>query len=581
MESRPSRGRLALALVAVCFACLIAAASASADAFGPQFQVTNWGPAGDVNWHASFSDLAYNPTTNQHLVVFIGSTTVDPQNPTNTGTDDVYGQLVDANGNDVGAPFRISDVSSDKDDFNPAQVIYNPTTNEYLVAWDEGEEVFVRRVSATGALLDTPQQVSQAGQPSNEDIETEAMAWSPDLGRYLVIWKGNADAQGIVFGQFVNADGTPAGSTDLTLGGSGTLHVDDAVGLTYNATDHEFFAVYRAKDTLSEYEIYAQRIDLGGNRAGPQDIRISHMGPDGSSQYSAKPPDVAWNSQTDQYLVGWTGDDNTPPLVRGENEVYAQLVGSDGSLVGTRIRISHMGPDGDTHFNAFRPRIVYNPNANQFLLTWHGDDNTPPLVDEEYQTYGQVLAADGTKVGTDQFRISQTVPTGTNDYNAARPTLDYNSQTCDYMTVWNTGDVGGSATNEVQEWEVFGSRVSAPPCPPTPAPPATPAKDTTAPTVAVAGVRRACVAKSLSVRVRASDASGVARVKVFVDGKRVVNTTKAKFTLHLSARKLKAGRHRLSILITDKAGNSRRATRRFSVCATAKPKRRAAPRFTG
>src|SRR3954454_16873937 len=75
---------------------------------------------------------------------------------------------------------------------------------------------------------------------------------------------------------------------------------------------------------------------------------------------------------------------------------------------------------------------------NQFLLTWHGDDNTPPLVDEEYQTYGQVLAADGTKVGTDQFRISQTAPTGTNDYNAARPTLDYNSQTCDYMTVWNT-----------------------------------------------------------------------------------------------------------------------------------------------
>jgi hypothetical protein len=61
----------------------------------------------------------------------------------------------------------------------------------------------------------------------------------------------------------------------------------------------------------------------------------------------------------------------------------------------------------------------------------------------------------------------------------------------------------------------------------------------------------------------------------------VLSTTKTRFRLHVSARKLKRGRHRLSILITDKAGNQRRITRRFSVCASAKPKRRVAPRFTG
>lgn len=584
MRSPTVRGRhlrrLALIVVLACSGCLIAASAASADAFGPQFQVTNWGPPGDVNWHAGFSDIAYNPTTNQHLVVFIASTTVDEQN-TDNSTDDVYGQLVDANGNDVGSAFQISTVSQQAYNYNPAQVIYNPTTNEFLVAWDQGEEVFVRRVSATGALLDAPQQVSQAGQPVNEDIETQAMAWSPDLGRYLVIWKGNNDSSGLVFGQFVNADGTAAGSTDLTLGGSGTLHVDDAIGLTYNATNHEFFAVYRAKDSIGEYEIYAQRIDLAGNRVGTEDIRISHMGPDGSTQYTAQPPDVAWNSQADQYLVGWTGSDNTPPLVAGEFEVYAQVVGADGSLIGGRVRVSHMGPDGSNKYGAFRPRVVYNPNANQYFLTWHGDDNTPPLVDNEFETYGQILAADGSKVGTDQFRISQTTPTGSNDYTATRPTADYNSQTCDYMTVWNTGDINGSSTNEVQEPEVFGSRVSAPPCPPPPAPPVVPAKDTTPPTGAVAGVRRACVAKSFRLHVHATDASGVARVRVFVDGKRVVSTTKTSFSVRVSARKLKAGRHRVSIRITDKAGNVRRITRRFSVCAAAKPRRHAAPRFTG
>lgn len=573
--------RVGLLAALVAATCLISTGSASADAFGPQFQVTNWGPAGDVNWHAGFSDIAYNPTTDTHLVVFIASTTVDDQN-TDNSTDDVYGQFVDENGNNVGSAFRISTVSQTIGNFNPAQVIYNPTTNEFLVAWDQGEEVFVRRVSATGALLDDPQQVSQAGQPSNEDIETEAIAWSADLGRYLVVWKGNSDSVGLLYGQFVNADGTAAGSTDLVLGGGPGLHVDDAVGLTYNATNHEFFAVYRAKDSVGEYEIYAQRIDLAGNRVGTQDIRVSHMGPDGSTQYATQPPDVAWNAQTNQYLVAWSANDNTPPLVQGEFEVYAQLVGADGSIAGNRIRVSHMGPDGNPNYDAFRPSVVYNPNANQWFVTWHGDDNTPPLVDNEYQTFGQILAVDGTKVGTDQFRISQTVPTGVADYDATRPTADYNSQTCDFMTVWNTGNLDTNVPGP-QDYEVFGSRVSAPACPPKPAPPAPapPAKDTTAPTVAVAGVRRACIAKSFRLHVHAKDASGVARVRVFVDGKRVVSTKKSSFSLRVSARKLKSGRHRLTIQITDRAGNVRRTTRRFSVCAAVKPRRHVAPRFTG
>lgn len=583
MTFRALSRSFALALLLACLTCLIAAAGASADAFGPQFQVTNWGPLGDTFWHAGFSDLAYNPTTNQHLVVFIASTDVDEAN-TDNSTDDVYGQLVDANGNNVGAPFRISTVSQQWGEFNPAQVVYNPTTNEFLVVWDQGEEVFGRRVSATGVLLNTPQEISQAGQPVNEDIETESVAWSPDLGRYLVVWKGNNDDAGILFGQFVNSDGTPAGSTDLSLGGGPALHVDDAISVVYNATNHEFFAVYRARDLNHEYEVYGQRIDLAGNRVGTQDIRLSHMGPDGNSGYQTQPPDVAWNPQLDQYLVVWTGDDDTPPLVRSEFEVYGQFVGADGSLIGNRIRVSHMGPDGDQNFDAFRARVVYNPNANQYFLTWHGDDNTPPLVDDEYETYGQVLAADGSKVGTDQFRISQTHITGNSDYTSNRPTVDYNSQTCDYMTVWNDGNAGNSPDGEVQKPDVFGSRVSAPPCPaPAPTvPPPPPAKDTKAPTGSVAGVRRACIAKSLSIRVTATDAaSGVARVRVYVDGKRVLSTKKARFRLHVSARKLKAGRHRLTILITDKAGNRRRVTRRFSVCASAKPKRRVSPRFTG
>jgi CSLREA domain-containing protein len=122
----------------------------------------------------------------------------------------------------------------------------------------------------------------------------------------------------------------------------------------------------------------------------------------------------------------------------------------------------------------------------------------------------------------------------------------------------------------------------AAPAPP-PAPPAA-APDTTKPTVSVAGVRSACVSRSLSIRVRASDASGVRSTRVTLDGKRIKTKNKTNFTLKINVKKLRAGRHVLRIVTTDAAGNTTSARRTITRCAkraAPKPRRRVAPRFTG
>jgi Calx-beta domain-containing protein/Big-like domain-containing protein len=105
--------------------------------------------------------------------------------------------------------------------------------------------------------------------------------------------------------------------------------------------------------------------------------------------------------------------------------------------------------------------------------------------------------------------------------------------------------------------------------------------DAAAPKVAVAGVRRACVAKSANVRFTINAAAGIARVRVTLDGKRVVSTTKSRFTVKVNARKLKSGRHRIVAVVTDKAGNRTTVRRSVTVCAAAKPRRHTGPRFTG
>jgi Big-like domain-containing protein len=103
-----------------------------------------------------------------------------------------------------------------------------------------------------------------------------------------------------------------------------------------------------------------------------------------------------------------------------------------------------------------------------------------------------------------------------------------------------------------------------------------------APTIGVAGVRRACTSSStIHVRISVTAPGTVKTVKVSLDGKTIKTTTKSRFTLRINMKKLKAGRHRLRTVVTDQAGNTKTSTRTIARCAVAKPKSKASPRFTG
>jgi len=123
-------------------------------------------------------------------------------------------------------------------------------------------------------------------------------------------------------------------------------------------------------------------INADGTENG-SDFRISDMGPDGNTNFIAFDPSVAYNSTDNNYLVVWEGDDNTPPLVNRELEIFGQLIND--------FRISDMGPDGNTNFDALDPWVAYNSTANNYLVVWEGDDNTGALVNDEFEIFGQLI----------------------------------------------------------------------------------------------------------------------------------------------------------------------------------------------
>ena len=195
----------------------------------------------------------------------------------------------------------------------------------------------------------------------------------------------------------------------------------------------------------------------------PDDFRISHMGPDGLSNYSGRDPTAAYNAKRDQYLVVWLGRDEAQGT--GEREVWGRLVdGSTGALIGDQIQISRMGPDGDSDYMVNFPDAAYNSNRDEFLVVWQGNDYKSGFR-EDFEIWGQRLVynAGALVEEGDEFKISQMGPVApaadAQSYRAYEPAVDYNSDPGidEYLVVWHGNDqAAGLGQNE---HEIFGQRL--------------------------------------------------------------------------------------------------------------------------
>ena len=202
---------------------------------------------------------------------------------------------------------------------------------------------------------------------------------------------------------------------------------------------------------------------------GPDDFRISWMGPNGDTNYGAfwfllfmMEPDVAYNPVTDQYLVVWFADHHTAPLVDNEFEVFGQMVDATSSaLVGNRYRISLMGPNGNVDYAALFPAVTYNSTNNEFLVVWVGDHSSTPLVNNHFEVFGRRVSATGQLLAS-QVQLSTMGQPGDTAYGVpwwVGPDIAYNVTDNVYIVAW-CGDTD-AAPYVNDEYEIWGRRFFA------------------------------------------------------------------------------------------------------------------------
>ncbi len=136
-------------------------------------------------------------------------------------------------------------------------------------------------------------------------------------------------------------------------------------------------------------------------------------------------PEVAYNSARDEWLVIWTDTRS------GNQDIYGQVVGSDGALSGDQIIIR----DGLETSSA--PAAAYDSALDQYLVVWQG----------LYAIEGRLLDVEGAPL-TDVFQVA------TATKNLANPAVAYNPVVQEYLVVWQRAET-------ISENDLWGRRVSA------------------------------------------------------------------------------------------------------------------------
>jgi hypothetical protein len=220
---------------------------------------------------------------------------------------------------------------------------------------------------------------------------------------------------------------------------------------------------------------------------------------------------------------------------------YDDGAGNDGALI-------TVGGVGDSLDNPANP------------LQFPGDGTTPRGTDDELYNLVPFIASGDTQLKIDTKNVS-------NNDNV-------------FLAIMAVNGAGCAVASAAACTPPPVAAASTPTTPAASPPATTPAKVPAKATVSVLGVRTACVSSSFSPSVSVRAPAGLKRVTVSVDGRRVQTTKRSKFKLSVNVRKLKPGRHTLTVVTVDSRNRATTTRRSFFRCAQ-KAAARPQPQFTG
>jgi hypothetical protein len=262
-----------------------------------------------------------------------------------------------------------------------------------------------------------------------------AITHNPQAAEHLVVWEDRHWGDDWdIYGRLIADNGA-------ALGGHFGITADDnkpqlAPDVTYNVANDEFLVVWEHAHSTDDHDIYARRVNREGTLLGSA-IPVTTL-----TNYESNPA-VAYNSDTNQYLVVWEH------LFEGRRHgIYGRRLAADGTRLGEPIPIDTSSPwlsASMVAYDAQAPTVAYGSVSDQYLVAWQ--DKAPEKAD--YDITPRRIGANGALVG-DEIAIS------TWEYDQAKPRLTFNNRANEFLVVWEDHHWGWG-----EDSDIYGQRVNA------------------------------------------------------------------------------------------------------------------------
>ncbi len=344
---------------------------------------------------------AYNPARNEYFVVFYGN----QNNPRR-----IYGFFVNGDDGSSSAPFELSDTGVAEADpssywpFDPnIDVAFSPEHQRYLVVWSgdrypdadgagphDEVEIYGRLINATthepaGGRINVshmPLANSRARHPS--------VAWSSAGSVFWVAWSARDAVQETeIFVEAISPLGErirgaleprrlSTSGSDENIGNFVPSEPDIECG---NDRCLLVWTQNRVIDTDQKPDEDSSRRDvvkfvINGTEPAEENVTISgqawlsNMAQNKpavwTNYFLAVSPDIAWNADTEEFLVAWHGH---PEMDFGglyNFDIFAQRVSYSGGLLGSRVQVSDFEGLGPTSRYA---RVRYDAGRQKYLVS--------------------------------------------------------------------------------------------------------------------------------------------------------------------------------------------------------------------
>jgi hypothetical protein len=381
--------------------------------------------------------VASGPRSGARLVVW-----TDSDGLTTSVDDRVSARLIDATGGPLGPVRTISGIAPAGAQVGRASVVYDPTSNRYLVAWrtlgddlhtTRPTQLFIRFVDASGVPVGAGE--TTIDRPSAPDEELRlgadpAIARDAHTGTYVIAWVAPVAGQPAVLAQRLTAAGQPVGAPELLGAASGYRVVASRPSVVYETGARRFVAAWSTASFSPDMTTVSARTIDDHGRLGSTHTVYRDKGRDADV--------VGLASDGASAVIAWTG------FAYSGETVYARRLGAGARPVVGRRRALAPSSEG-----VAAPNVSYDTTRRRYSAAWTAYPPGAggwPHCSGSSRGLRRVVRPDGVPIGSVRdlhVDVPQPTPGLDDNGNPCRPVVVDGLVQSDSLLVWS-GQIIGS-----------------------------------------------------------------------------------------------------------------------------------------